>query len=291
MPNIAQQIPNYEVERARSEEFFTRRDSYNRFYLIGALTILDCIDPRAKKCINPIRTSIQTTGGRPGEGVDQAIAHHADTGTFINPFEGAEIAKEAHPWAIGDSHINCKFLIEAESVYREVSSPSDQTSHRMDYMIDYYGWKDFIGDSILSEVRDKSKYQEEYAQQHGGLEEMADFTGTQHPQHNNVAEMEGESNPGFWIDNHSPYLGLNREKKHREAGLVVKAYHSSLHAALRETMSAKLPGQQRRYRLAAALYRNAATRTILGNAYDVKYIDILPDDAVEGGLRFEELDG
>lgn len=285
------QIPNFEAERTRSEEFFTRRDSYNRFYVVGSLPVMACVDTRDVESDNPIRTAIQTAGARAGEGIDQGIAHYADTGEFINPFEGAVIAKRSHPWAVGDAHFTCALVENAETALGEMAEPSDQTEERVDYLVDFYGYEDILTSSVRQDVKDGAKRQQEWVRERNGISDIVPFIGELEPHHNNVARMKGDSNPAFWLGNHSAYLGLNREKKHREAGLVVKAYHSSVAASLRESMNSKIPAIQRRYRMAANLYRDSAARSIFGNSYNLKYIDIVPDDRVAGGLRFDELDG
>ena len=284
---MSAEIPNYEAEMARSRDFFMSPDNYAPIATVlgddgEKLKIVDCIDPRGKKSTNPIKTSIQTGGGVVGVGLDQAIAMSLDRGHFTNLKTGIAV-ESAFSRYVGDVHHTCAFIGKIIPVVSEMQAPSEQTLQTIDrwlYLHNHYT-QGTVTRRVMGKVISASAYQLEYLEAKGHLKKINDYVDWLWPHHANVAEMEGEPLARFWIDNHSENMGLDREKKHRESRLVIKAYHNSVGAGISEIANGTdHVGKEKEYKLGAWLLRGAATRTLLGGQHDdMEFLDVLPRQA------------
>lgn len=279
------EIPNYETEKARTAAFFEDPASYAPIELVAGRRISDCLDPRGKRSRNRIRTSSQTAGGQAGNGVDHALAVSSETGQFMNIYEGIEEDARLRVGTIGDVHHRCRFLQDLDAVLDEMSDQSDQTKNTYERWVWQYQLRETLLGGIATRISDASKQQLEFVRTKADTDEIISLVDSLHPDHSNVAEMEGENRARFWVDNHTPHLGLNRQKKHREAELVVQGYHNSLAATKLDIQASPVAnsGIERRYKMAALFLRSAATRTILGNLHnDTVYLDVRQSSSPSG---------
>lgn len=280
------EIPNYQAEMERSRDFFTSPQSYAPIEVVGGRRITDCVDPREKKSRNRIRTSVQSAGGEVGLGLDQANAMTANGGVFIDLLEGIELDSQLRVGAIGDVHHQCRFIKDLDAVLVEMAEPSEKTMATYEKWLSLYQLNDEISRSITAKIMGASAQQLEFVRAHGDLESMLiDRIDELNPGHQNVAHMVGENRARFWIDNHLPNMGLDRQKKHREAKLHIQGYHNSLAAAKLEIQASAVAnsGPERGYKIASLFLRSAATRTILGGLHeDTVYLEVKPSFDASG---------
>lgn len=279
------EIANYSSEKQRSFDFFTSPFSYAPIEVVDGRRITDCIDPREKRSRNRIRTSVQTAGGEVGLGLDQANAMTAKNGIFINLHEGIELDSQVRVGAIGDVHHSCRFVQDMEAVLAEMAQPSERTITTYERWLGMYQLNDYVTRNITAKIMGASVQQLEFVREHGNLESVIDLVDGLFPGHQNVAHMVGENQARFWIDNHLPNMGLDRQKKHREAKLSIQSYHNSLAAAKLEIQGSAVvnSSKERDYKIASLFLRSAATRTILGGLHeDIVYLEVNPSFGPSG---------
>ena len=103
----------------------------------------------------------------------------------------------------------------------------------------------------------------------------------------NVVSMNGENRAGIYVVNHHPYVGLDRQKKHREENLEVQGYHDSLAASIGDLLMSRLKPEILHKRLSAHVLRSAAVRTLIGgDDGSTTYLEV---QATEHGPQINEI--
>lgn len=275
-----------EQEISRSLEVLTDPGSYASFDLTADLQrIVTCIDPRDEECPERLKVAVQTAGAGVGKGLDGALALTADDGSPRTILEGMLYDRRLQRATVAGAHYNCRFVLGLYAVLEETARPSEFTTHTLRqlssrYQIDISDRVPRIQDAAK---RVRARLRPEDISEDALIPEVNRL----HPEHRNVARMAGENKAAFYLLNHHPYVGLNRDLIHRgDSPLVATAYHDSLRASF-DSLAGTIGMSKdvRALRLTALLMRAAATRTVLTrDSQQMRFISIVPG---EHGLQFE----
>lgn len=250
-------------EVARSIEFFTNPESYKPFELDAQQSrAIGCIDPRDQETERQLRVVVQTAGGAAGEGTDAAIAFRV-SGRMPNATikDGLSEDLTVRHTARLCAHHACKFIGALPEVLEEMAEPSDFTEDAVRRWSKYYEVGELLGSDERKKVAEAARDMHKDAPSEADL---LDHIDRLYPDASNVVNMRGENNAKLYVVNHHPFVGLDREQKHREERLEVHGYHDSLAASLSDLWLARLPSDVLRPRVISLILRAAAVRTLIG---------------------------
>lgn len=287
MSNAYEELSQNEI--GRSLDFLTSPTSYvpldrtkdGRLYRF-------CIDSRPQKTDRRIKTAIQSPGGQVGYGHDEALVQTADLGEIVPTEVGIiDETSKCEGCTVGGAHYGCLYVAKLTEVTAEQASPSDQTKHNLDRSLKRLGLKEHIA-PIIGNLSAAAAFQHEYLVSRGtkGLVKLVDTVDPD----SMVDQMVGESRTVAWINNYVPYVGLDRQTKHRILEIKGQAYHNSLGAGVVDLGNlAGFNGQRLDYRIGALLLRSAATETIVLNANPhLRKFEVVPHSS-HGTQVLEEL--
>lgn len=258
---------NNQLEVERSLEFFTDPQSYTAFDLDESQRrILGCIDPRDQEATK-LLTLVQTAGGAVGTGLDYAIARTAATGHTTTIEQGIVADRNVRRSTKLGAHANCKFVAGIPVVLDEMVDPTDFTQNGVERWINYYEFGDDITTSVFRKVQDSARRLRERSYDEAALLDNVDrLYDTK-----NVVDMSGDNTAQIYVVNHHPHVGLNRQKKHREADIQVQGYHDSLGATIGDVLASRMTRKGRTYVLASLILKEAAVRTVIGDESTLHY--------------------
>jgi len=284
-------MPPEVVDDAR--EIYMDADIYADFsHTADHRLIVGCCDPRAYKTSGRMKIYVNTPGGGYGLGVDSVIATDAVEGRQLSLPDGMEKNKQEQLGVVANVHSDCKFQLGLVAIIGEMASLGDQTSYRVESLMDRYQLNDI--EPHIKRAQRAAEHMVELLKI-APLDEdtMLAVADRLHPKHKNVRVPVGESQPGFYIMNHDTQVGLDRHVVHREIGLGAHAYHDSVAAMLGVSMN--IGGQSLAmgaHRVASGLLRSAATATVLSKNEDGSHngLTIINVSASNSGsgLKFDE---
>ncbi len=270
-----------EVERARAH--FTSLDAYGRFDTSPDGRLMSgCMDPRPDDIPGQQQTKVMGPGGCVGEAMDhsKALSVVSKGGLFVWP-EAARQEDKRHRRTIiqGGHRSNCLYVNSIRQLLGEEYDPSDLTLE----LVGKWNADHELGitKKQFGKIYDQAGNQLDHLiSERKGIGGLLDSIDQDFPEHANVPHMVGEANPGFYIVNGFPHLGLDRHTKHVVEGLKVQAYHDNVGARLNEVHNIhSLPRDVRLYRMAALLVRSAAAVTVITTmtrqaGHPVEYLEV-----------------
>ncbi len=172
------------------------------------------------------------------------------------------------------AHHACKYIGSLPHVLEEMASPSEFTQTSFDRWVHYYELGSYFNDDDTKAVQESAATLAQDIHEESVLLEVVD---RMYPSSNNVVKMNGTNNAGIYVVNHHPYVGLDRQKKHREENLQVQGYHDSLAASIGDLLMARLKPEVLHKRLSAHVLRAAAVRTLIGGVDgSTTYLEVQP---------------
>lgn len=270
-PTIVSCPPADMHERARA--YYTSVEAYTPFdHTPDGRTMLGCMDPRGDRLdsaqglyvVRRQMTKIQGPGGELGEGDDQANARTVETGRLVSVRQGMKEDMALRRASVLGGHKSvCLYAAGYQMVVAEQADPSQQTVDYVNRWVAYHelnlAQKHF--DAVVGAAALRLDH---LGSGNDGIEDLIQVLDDAYPEHHNVPEMAGKANPGFYIVNNFPHLGLNRHRKHEEQRMGIHAYHDNVGARLDNVNNLHaLSRPMRALRMAALLLRSAATRTVI----------------------------
>jgi hypothetical protein len=271
-------------ELERSLAYVRNPGSYALFengsFLTDGRLVVDCIDPRPRDGV--MLTAIQGPGGGVGEGHDYALAVNSMGEKTITLQEGIQRAGHDYQDVMLGGHPDCAYCTNLGAVNQEMAEPGPATQESFDRWARAYGLQQrlpYTLEPIKSAARrlGETGIPEET--------ELLNVVDRLHEDLDNVTPPVGKNNGQVYIVNHLHDRGYDRDRVHRQDGLV-QAYHDSLGGGI--ALPHRMPLEVRRGVVVARLLRSAATRTVI-NAAHPGLVNLEVHPRTGGGMNIEEV--
>lgn len=265
-PNQLGSSPTPIDEIARARDHLTTLAGYASFDLTPDGRIMSgCMDPRADDVLGePQMTKMMGPGGEVGEAADHAVALTVVRKRLVTLDEALDEDLRLRRASVHGAHYDCAYVSSFAPIMGEMANPSGSTAESVNKWVVGHELGYLVTRNVLAGVQEAAGQQAEAWRFQGSPEHIVHAIDAHHPDHTNVPRMRGKAMPHFYIVNHYPTLGLDRQAKHNTAALRAQAYHDNLGARLGDVHNTHaLPVDVRSHRMAALMLRSAATRTII----------------------------
>jgi hypothetical protein len=254
----------------------------------GGLLTVGCIDPRPTD-EQFIPTIMQTSGGEGGLALDDTLVHTAialqesidPPSNMFSGFDRMASVRETYDYLRHDPekddyvpaptglyspqvHSNtCRLLASVGRVYGEFATPNSFTIETLRSLWQRYNLSDSgVSESTLRQLSDAAKYKLEDAEQTDG-EAMLQAAQQRSVE---IVDTPGPNKAAFYIINHTPDRGLDRQRIYRDWPQPIKAqaYHATPFAVIENVIAPiSEPKEHKALRVAALVARTAIVRGVL----------------------------
>lgn len=284
---------DYGQEYARSLDHYTKPASYAPFDLIGGMRMGFCIEPRPEEGADPehpMLVKVQSPAGGVGE-VDDATLVARANGLRLSQADIARDEAQIRLTRILGTHglrDSCLYQNNKSAVLAEIAHPSPLMLDRLARTVEPYQHLGYLSEPLRRVRGAAAMLLDEMTDDHLSL--LPNVIDQAYEGVNNVPAVTGENRAQFYVANHHPYLGLDRNKVYYEARLSIPAYHDSLAASIAD-LTSFVPANDMGLRVVARLARTAATQTVLARAHESRLtvVEMAPTTEGLAAMRVEKI--
>jgi hypothetical protein len=272
-----------------SREYAERPETYSGFSLTADRKMIGgCIEPKDPDDVahGDYKVIIQSGGGAPGEGLDNALTLAVVEKRFVTIEEGMARDRDERKLIVLGGHHRCKFIAGLLVVVEEIAEPTVPTINNFERWARYLNHEEVLSPSFRTPIKDAAKRKLEHLQGQERMDHLIAYTDALYPNHANVGHVRGDGQTFVWVTNLHPNVGQDRNTKPSDPNeaMQVRAYHDSLAASVVEIEKMDLPRRERTLRLSALLARAAAVRTVITREQlaDTVFYEARPGDTKHG---------